>query len=124
VKIRFRGDSVRVRLTRREVEALAGGAEVESATRFGASSSLRYRISSGGDRLCASFETPVVEIRVPAQLLQSWVSGDQIAISAEQSFESGSLKIAVEKDLECANPRPGEDNSDAFPASLGKVHCR
>lgn len=44
MKLRILGNSIRIRLTRPEVEALAGAGHVEETTELGATEHLIYRV--------------------------------------------------------------------------------
>jgi len=123
VKIRFRDDSIRVRLTQREVAELAASGRVQASTHFGGNARLRFEVRSREGAMRASFENSLVAIEAPASLIRDWAAAPQIALSGASVTEQGEFRISIEKDLECRKPRPYEDNSDAFPASLGQAHC-
>lgn len=115
MKLRIRGDSVRLRLTRSEVDALVEKGRIEETTAFG-SGVLGYAIAFGGTTLAASFDGGKIEITIPGEVARAWASGDAVGVEAVQPAEGGrALKLLVEKDWTCLKPREGEDDSDAFP---------
>jgi hypothetical protein len=114
VKIRFRDDSIRLRLSQREVAALAGGSAVESQTHFARGPMLLCRIAPEGAAIAAEFGNCAITVHLPQPVVTHWAGSDSLAIEGED----GPLRIAVEKDLECRHARPGEDDSDAFPAQM------
>jgi hypothetical protein len=118
MKLRIKGDSLRLRLTQGEVRQLADRGTVEERTRFGAGSDLVYRLrrDAGAPALSAVSSGSEIEIRVPAALASEWCSTDLVSLSATQSVAPGvELRIAVEKDYACLTVREGEDESDNFP---------
>jgi hypothetical protein len=111
VKVRLRDDSIRLRLSQREVAALAGGSAVESRTHFSDGAVLACRVAPGAGEIRAALDGCTIALSLPAQQIASWAAGDELAIGGEQE----GLRISVEKDLECRHARPGEDDTDAFP---------
>jgi hypothetical protein len=124
MKLRIRGDSLRLRLSRTEVTALAARGEVEDAVSFGGGVrlvyALRVRDGAAGERLTAALtsspEGPRVDVHVAAGAARAWTGGDEVGIEATQETGPGQvLRILVEKDFACLTARAGEDDSDAFP---------
>ena len=123
MKLRIRGNSIRLRLGRGEVASLLENGKVEESTEFGAGRRFEYalRTSSSVQCLRASFGDGRVEVLLPAQLAREWASGQDVGISADQplgpagSPDAGSLHLLIEKDFACLRPPSNEDQSDAFP---------
>jgi hypothetical protein len=117
MKLRIRGNSLRIRVSQTELEQISRDGVASDAIRFGADSALEYGIEVRGVApLQARFTGTEVRVIVPESALAKWLAPDQIAISGEQSLASGeTLKILVEKDFTCLAPREGEDDSDLFP---------
>ncbi|HVH43515.1 MAG TPA: hypothetical protein VM925_14270 [Labilithrix sp.] len=115
MKLRIRGDSIRLRLTQSEVAALAEDGRVEESIAFGPSARLTYAIAFGGSTLTAKFADALLEISVPADVARAWASGDSVGFEAAQDAGGGrTLRILVEKDFACLTERPNEDDTDAF----------
>ena len=117
MKLRIRGNSVRLRLSRSEVEAFERDGRVEDSARFGPGAKLSYALErSGGGAVSARLEGVGVVVSIPGEMAASWCGSDQVGIEAEHPCGEGeSLKILVEKDFTCLKTRSGEDESDAFP---------
>jgi hypothetical protein len=118
MKLRIKGDSLRLRLTQGEVQQLADRGSVEERTRFGAGTDLVYRLrrDAAAPALSAVSNGSEIEIRVPASMASEWCSTDLVTLSATQPVAPGvDLRIAVEKDYACLTVREGEDESDNFP---------
>jgi hypothetical protein len=56
-----------------------------------------------------------IKVTVPEELGHKWANSEQVGIEHSQQINSASsLSILIEKDFRCLEPRPGEDQSDAF----------
>src|SRR5687767_12406856 len=118
MKLRIRGDSIRLRLTQGEVAALAENGLVEESTAFGPGTEQRfgYAIGFGGSTLGAELSNGQLRVLVPADVARAWVSGDAVGLESVQDAGDGrTLRILVEKDFACLTKRPDEDDTDAFP---------
>ncbi|HMQ04767.1 MAG TPA: hypothetical protein PKD26_12685 [Pyrinomonadaceae bacterium] len=119
MKLRIKGNSLRLRLSRTEVRELVANGYVEGRTVFGPSfgEQLVYRIKKGGNTIVTGhLENGQITVTAPAAIVDEWAGGDQLGFSGRQSLESGDvLDILVEKDLVCLKPRETEDESDNFP---------
>jgi hypothetical protein len=124
MKLRLRDDSVRLRLSRSEVAALVERGRVETTTRFGPEAALTYRVIVEGERVAASVDPQGVTVTVPRSAVEAWAGSDELAVVGDHSWVGGSVRILVEKDLACTKERPGEDESDTFPSTVGTAHCR
>jgi hypothetical protein len=117
MKIRIRGHSVRVRLTRSEVARLGQGLSVEQTTQFSPSSVLRSSVqpSDHATLPAVHFDGAAILVELPKEQVREWASSDQVSIEAQQQVEPGTLlQILVEKDFECMHSK-AEGNTDAFP---------
>jgi hypothetical protein len=106
MKLRFRSNSLRLRVNRKEVAMLAAGTELTEEVKF-AGAKLAYTLTAGPN--AAGFDGQ--RIRVSAQLGE-WARGEEIGFYFE--VEPG-LKVAIEKDLECVDGPAEEKDPDAFP---------
>jgi hypothetical protein len=118
MKLRIKGDSVRLRLTQSEVRALADEGAVEDRVRFGAGAALTYRLSrdASATGISASYANGTVEVRLPDRAAMSWAASNEVTLQGAQPAAPGAeLRIVVEKDFACLSVREGEDESDNFP---------
>lgn len=117
MKLRVKGNALRLRLTQGEMRALAERGQVEELTEFPGGATLVYRLCSSDkiDSVSASYEKDLIEFRIPAALAQRWCSTDLVTVSGAARIPSGELQVVLEKDYACLVPRPGEDESDNFP---------
>lgn len=119
MKLRIRGDSLRLRLKRGEVDQIAAGGSIVEETHF-PDSVLTYRLDvSEDDDMSANFERGSLVISLPKSKVSDWAGSDEVSLSAEQKLAgAGSLSLLVEKDFSCLEPghhRDGEDDEDTFP---------
>ncbi|MCC6365279.1 MAG: hypothetical protein IT165_17325 [Bryobacterales bacterium] len=113
MKLRIKGNSLRLRLTRPEVARLSAGQPVEEFTEFAPNQILRYRIRTGEgtDDIHASFESGVAAVTVAGDRIRRWASSDETGIYSL----AGALDIAIEKDFRCLT-RPEERlDPDVYP---------
>lgn len=118
MKLRIRGNSLRLRLTQREVKTLVSHGEVAERIEFGIGNALDYHLgmSETATECHAVLGASGIVVFVPASVATRWASSDDISIEAAQPLSNNrSLKILIEKDFACPVDRPGEDDSDAFP---------
>lgn len=118
MKIRIRDNSVRLRLTRGEVEAINANGVVTSITGFPGSREFRYSLESSPASVnpAAFYSDNEIRIRLPETVVHAWATTEQVSIEGEQVLDDGQkLSILVEKDFACLAPREGEDESDMYP---------
>lgn len=116
MKLRIKGDSLRLRLTRGEVQRLADSGSVEEHVHISAQGVLVYRLQrvSAGAPLGATFANGVIEIQVSEQAADRWCTSDLVTLDHTQHDVSARVRIVVEKDWACLAPREDEDESDNF----------
>lgn len=121
MKLRFRNNSLRLRLNRREAETIAAGLALSEQIVFPEGSTFSY-ILEATPRLHpeASFQLGVIRIGAPAMHLKNWAAGSEIGIYFDLPAKDSVLKIAIEKDLECIDAPPEERDADAFPRAACK----
>lgn len=119
MKLRIRGDSVRLRLKRGEVDLLAAGKSIVEETHFpGAVLSYCLDVTEN-DTVQAHLENNDLVIRLPTSEVSAWATTDEVSILAEQDLPGGDkLTLLIEKDFSCLEPghhRDCEDDEDTFP---------
>lgn len=113
MKLRIRGNSIRLRLTQSEVDAIKNVGKVEEITEFPNGQIFVYSLVSSEklDELSADFSNGKMQIILPKSIAENWANSDEVGISREIE----SLKIIVEKDFKCLTPRVGDEDTDTFP---------
>lgn len=118
MKLRIKNNSVRLRLTRSEVDALRDSGLAASKIDFPGGRTLRYQIESSPASVspAAFFSDKAVTVRLPEAAVLAWATTEQVSLQGEQLLDDGAmLKILVEKDFACLTKREGEDESDLHP---------
>lgn len=116
MKLRFRNNSLRLRLNRREAEALASGEKLQEEVLFPEGTALSYSLEATAlTQPEVSFQQGVIRIAAPGLELKKWAEGSAIGIYFELPAPRSVLKIAIEKDLECVEAPPEERDPHAYP---------
>ena len=120
MKLRFRDNSVRLRINQREVAALAAGQPLEERIHFPAGNSFAYTLEpSVSSAPEVSFVNGTLRISADQATLHSWAENDAIGLYFDIPGKDASLKIIIEKDLECVNEPLEERDPFAYPRSNG-----
>jgi hypothetical protein len=116
MKLRIRGDSVRIRVSKVELAEIADAGAAEDSVRFSPSTELRYRVEvRPTGPVEADFIGPLLRVVVPKSRVEQWLRPDEVAIEGRQAIGDGAtLRILIEKDYTCLAPGSGEDDSDLF----------
>ena len=118
MKIRFKGNSIRIRIQQQELLALSKEGQIENRVTFGVTDSQQLgfclRSDDEGSSLRADFNGNEVLVRIPTDLVEEMVSTEKVGVEYEKEIEAGKpLHILVEKDFKCLTPRV--EDADAFP---------
>lgn len=127
MKLRIRNNTIRLRLSQSDVNALQEDCLLSSAISFpgGEQFSHSLECSPASVRPSASFSDGDLRVVLPESVVQAWAGSEQISIEAEQVLDSGDvLAILIEKDYQCLSPREGDDDADSFPhPEQGRQNC-
>lgn len=119
MKLRIRGNSLRLRLTQSEVAELVRVGGVENRTQLGqdATVGLVFRLQVSSCRLApgVEFDGGRITVSLPEAQAKSWALENEVGIYGEEPW---GLKLSVEKDFQCLDQRPNENDSDAFDRTL------
>lgn len=117
MKLRIKGNSIRLRLLRSEVERFAREGRISDEINFGGSS-LRYTlVTSETESTKATIENNEISVSVPRTTAKEWTDTDEVGMEAAQTIDNGeTLSILIEKDFECIGRPDDPDRADAFPA--------
>jgi hypothetical protein len=114
MKLRLQGNSIRLRLTRSEVERLRNTGYVEESVDFGGGHRLTYRLRSRADSgpVQAEFRDGGLAVSLGQEAAQAWAGSDEVGIYGQ----SEALTISIEKDFRClTRPLDHPQERDAFP---------
>ena len=128
MKLRIKGNSIRLRLGQSEVRRMREVGIVEESTTFDilGGQRLDYVLCTGPNlpAITASFDGGRIVVRIPTALLREWAETDQVGIERIQVGSGGrELKIRIEKDFECIDAPADEPQEDAFPRHRFDAAC-
>jgi len=121
MKLRVLDNSIRLRLTRTEVDLIASEGLVKGHVAFAGTNTFDYVLESSPATVKpeAHISNNVLTVRIPQEEIHNWANSEQVSILSEQILGDGAvLKLRVEKDFACLAPREGEDESDMFAHPL------
>jgi len=118
MKLRIKGNSLRLRVSRSELARLLSGDCVEETIHFASDPSARLTYALQQEAFAKSptvhYADNRVSVLLPADLAYVWGVTDQVGIAEEISLGAlGSLALLIEKDFACLD-RSDEDNRDTF----------
>lgn len=123
MKLRMRGQSIRLRLTQGDVARLVEEGRVAEKTLIAGAwfvfalvrddaptatgANVGFRVE-GRDAF--------LEVHVPAAEVRDWARSERVAMNTAAAHTLATpVELLVEKDFACLKPRDGEDDTDAFP---------
>lgn len=121
MKLRLKANSIRLRLDRKDLEALIGRGRVEDALRFGPGegAAFVYAVEVGEaprGGASASYRDGRLTVRLDRRDVEEWAGGDRVGFEHIQEVDGGVVRILVEKDFACLDrPTGHEDDAHAFP---------
>jgi hypothetical protein len=116
MKLRIRGNSVRVRLSRSEVDQFCKDGYLEETTEFG-TGSLIYALKrkDGITDLSADMSDSKITMFVPTDITKVWAGNEIVGYDNNVDLGGGKqLYLLLEKDFKCIDAPPNEDQSDNF----------
>jgi hypothetical protein len=117
MKMRLQNDSVRLRLTVKEVQQAGRGEAVFATTRFPGGRVLRYvLLPTAGTAMSAQFDGADLTMLVPEAEASAWADDEtRVALRGRTTLPGGDrLDLLVEKDFACLVPRVGDDSGELF----------
>lgn len=123
MKIRIKGNSIRLRLTKTDVRNLKEKGIVEEKTVLNSNEIFAYELVKNEDsqEISAKFENGKITVSIPKKETDILTETDEITVKGEQNNgESGGLFLLIEKDLQCLDDT-FEDQSDMYENP--KTHC-
>lgn len=123
MKLRIRGNSLRLRLTRTEVSDLCRTGVVENFILLGpkANDRLTYRVITDveSQELKVQYHEGAITVVIPVESAIRWGGSEEVGLYGEERLgEQDSLRVMVEKDFKCLDKRKEEDETDAYPHPL------
>jgi len=115
MKLRVKGNSIRLRLSRSEIKAFDENGNIAETTQFPGQTMI-YCLQRGGNGndIHASIHNNTITIIMPDEMAEKWVNSEIVGYQSDmRTGITGSLTILVEKDFQCLDETV-EDQSDNF----------
>jgi hypothetical protein len=102
MKLRIRGQTLRIRTDPDDVRALAAKGYVEDRIQLSPQRALVYRLSVAPEarELGIAYQGDLIDVRLPAQAAREWWTTDRVELTGSQMNGSIELAIIVEKDFD------------------------
>lgn len=116
MKIRIKGNSVRLRLSRTDIRNFESHGYIEEKTEF-IDSVFHYALAVKDDieELKASFSDNKITVFVPEKIRKEWTTTERVGFDNRmKTKEDKTLLILIEKDFMCLD-NTHEDQGDNFP---------
>jgi hypothetical protein len=123
MKLRIHENSLRLRLTQKEVAQLRLSGRVDAATCFAPDRMLSYSVETvpDADRVSAVFDEKAIRVGIPPVIANQWIDSDTVSIHASQPTGGAlELQLLIEKDFQCLH-RTADQEPDAYPNPLAAV---
>jgi hypothetical protein len=125
MKLRIKGDSLRLRIAPSELLRLMEAGRIEETVHFGleADARLTYALEvGGGGELAVRHQGTRVAVVLPEAIARAWAQGNDVGVYGSFAVSGGLLEIAVEKDWACLD-KSDPENADTFPNPNEGANC-
>jgi hypothetical protein len=112
MKIRINGNTIRLRLSAKDVADFVHEGNVSCTCNIGLKT-LTFLLKHGAyDFIYADLIDQTTTVYVPMELIKNWDRDQRVGF--ERTDDHG-LHILIEKDFQCLKPRANEDESNLYP---------
>ena len=124
MKLRIKGDSLRLRVSPSEVVQLLETGRIQETIHFGEEAQLTYafELSEQATAMTARYQAHEITVLVSGQDARRWADGSEVGIYGEVGVGRARLEIVVEKDFACLD-KSEVDNRDTFPNPKHGAAC-
>jgi hypothetical protein len=127
VKLRIKGNSLRLRVTRSDLVSFLTSGSIDETIHFTPDKDalLTYVLRHEPSAVAATVEYKPTEVVVilPTADARTWADSNRVGIYAKLNLGvHGELELVVEKDFACLDLSDAE-NADTFPNPNADVHC-
>jgi hypothetical protein len=126
MKLRIKGNSLRLRISQSEMAALLDEGRIAETIHFGPQPEARltYALAHGPapEPICLEFQPQAITILLSTTAAQRWARSNDVGIYGDAETGEGTLALLVEKDFACLDGNDPQD-ADAFPNPSAGVAC-
>lgn len=124
MKLRIKGNSLRLRISPSEMTRLVATGRIEETIYLGLDkgAELTYALEHAAQARAMSvrYRPQEVTVVVSSRDVQRWAAGQDVGLYGKSDSSHGPLELAVEKDFACAD-KSDTENADRFPHPKGAV---
>ena len=113
MKIRIKGNALRYRLTKKDVQIFSQRGYIEEIIDFGGQTLVYALEQHNLNTLMATFENNKITLLMPATMAAEWELTERVGFEGTDN----NLFILIEKDFKCLD-NVAEDQSDNYPNPL------
>ncbi|MBK8502519.1 MAG: hypothetical protein IPL46_10055 [Saprospiraceae bacterium] len=123
MKLRLKDNTMRIRLSMTEVDALIKTGQISATTVFPGSNALTTEIVlEEVDSVEVSLKNSKITISIPSHLLSRWNIDSQVGHQWQIAIgKDHFMDLYLEKDFRCLTERRGEDQTALYP-NPGETH--
>jgi hypothetical protein len=126
MKLRIKGNSLRLRVSPSEMEQLLRSGRVEETIYFGMENDakLTYALehSAEAETMTVQYRPQEVTVVISSREARNWAEGKSVGLYGETASGHGPLELSIEKDFACLDKEQAE-NADTFPHPKQGVVC-
>ena len=127
MKLRIKGNSLRLRVSRSELDRFSKGQRIHETIHFGSApnAKLSYALERDEaiDLTVVKYGSHTVTVQIPFKLACQWEMTDMVGLSGSIDLgPAGTLDVLVEKDFACLDQNEA-DNEDTFPNPHSGSFC-
>jgi hypothetical protein len=126
MKLRIKGNSLRLRVSPSELEQLLQSGRVEETIYFGAEEGARLTYALEHDAqagpMTILYRPQEVTVLISSREARNWAEGNGVGLYGATGSANGPLELAIEKDFACLD-KEGAENADTFPNPKRGVVC-
>ncbi|RYE23851.1 MAG: hypothetical protein EOP51_09255 [Sphingobacteriales bacterium] len=119
MKLRIKGNSIRYRLTKTDIDSFDAEGYVEERTHIGMSTFIYALQKSDESTLTAELDSNRLILWMPAAMAEEWINTERVGFDARIPLHDaeGDLYLLLEKDFKCLDETI-EDQSDNYDNPL------
>jgi hypothetical protein len=122
MKIRINGNSVRIRLSKPEVEHFGNTGYLASKTEFGHATFTYVLEKTSSETFSASFQNNTITMSLPQTWTKEWIETNRVGFESSMLIGNGkSLYLLLEKDFKCLDDSI-EGQADNYDNPLAAQH--
>ena len=114
MKLRIRGNSIRLRLSKTEVAAFQQYGSVADIIEI-PDRPISYALEKGDSETLKVYRLEdSIRVMMPFDMAERWNADDQVGFSYDQVIGEKKITILVEKDFQCSTPEDCEPEQDLY----------